>query len=96
MRRRQAKSFKVLESVLVIIDGRRVTGYRIPGGRKRRDAIDVAGLALAGCPQGNQADDLAAKDANFQEIGGAVMLEQQVPPMLMGDGGCQMLLMSLI
>src|SRR6188508_2223769 len=70
---------EILQRIGLVIEVTAVFRGGIAGPSERRNAPDVASLSCEPGPKGNEANHLAAKDADLQEIGGFELMQQQIP-----------------
>src|SRR5215212_4579505 len=76
---RKLEVLEILQRIGLVIQVTAVFRGGIAGPGERRNAPDVTSLSCEPSPKGNQANHLAAKDADLQEISGFELLQQQIP-----------------
>src|SRR5204863_8508636 len=76
---RQLEMIEIREGICVIIQILSIESRGVASRNKRGNAIGLAGNAFQVRAQRDQANRLAAKDANFQEICRLELLKEQIP-----------------
>src|SRR5881296_3485582 len=76
---RQLETFEIREGICIIIQILSIESRGVASRNERRNAMGLAGNAFQVRAERHQANGLAAKDPNFQEICRFEMLKEQIP-----------------